>query len=48
MERKSIDPILWEVAKFVVDNGDYAFESLQSKFGIDEQRANSQLKKRKK
>lgn len=41
MERKSIDPILWDVTKFVVDNGDYAFESLQSTFGIDEQRANS-------
>lgn len=40
-ERKSIDPILWDVAKFVVDNGDYAFESIQRTFGIDEERANS-------
>jgi hypothetical protein len=38
---KSIDPILWDVAQFVINNGDEAFDDIQSTFGIDEERANA-------
>lgn len=39
MEHRSIDPILWDVAKYIVDNGDESFDYLQSAFGIDAERA---------
>lgn len=38
---KSIDPILWDVAQFVINNGDKAFDYIQSTFGIDEERASA-------
>ena len=39
MEHKSIDPVLWDVAKYIVDNGDDSFDYIQSEFGIDSERA---------
>ena len=39
MEHKSIDPVLWDVAKYIVDNGDDSFDHIQSEFGIDSERA---------
>ena len=38
---KSIDPILWDVAQFVINNGDKAFDYIQSTFGIDEERTSA-------